>query len=114
MAEIRRLLAHGVLGTSKAPLYTVPSGKQGRVGLVICANTSNTVGYKVDLYVTPNGLPSRLIIGKGTALPAAGSAEFPEDGVHIQLAAGDALEGLADTADVVEFTVWGTELTPAS
>jgi hypothetical protein len=100
-------LADGQLAASKGTIYTAPTGKQVIVKTIVLVNAS-AAARTVNLYVKP-GSTSRRIIPKDMTLAAGNSLEFDNE---LTISDGDLIEGDADAATSVDYSIHGVEKTP--
>ncbi len=102
-----KALADGQLAASKATLYPTPASTQTIVRSITLVNTHSSV-VKVNIYIQRDGTNSRRILPKDMELQPRFLAEL--DTVYT-LEAADLIEGDADVANVVDFTINGVEET---
>ena len=102
----------GQLPVTKGTLYTVPSATQAIVRSITLVNTnkSKTTFVKVNLYLNRDGSNSRRIIPTDMELNGRFMAVLDD---VLTLEAGDLIEGDADSATTVDYTISGTEETAA-
>ncbi len=103
MALTIQALANGQLPNAKGTLYTCPGATSAIVKAIVLVN-QDTATHTVNLYFTR--ATSRRLIPKNAIL-AIGGAGYLE--TLITLEAGDLIEGDADTATQVDYTISGTE-----
>ncbi len=96
-------LANGQLPNAKGTLYTCPAATQAIVKSIILVN-QDSVTHTVNLYFKRT--TSRRLIPLALIL-LTGAAAYLDD--VITLEAGDLIEGDADTATQVDYTISGTE-----
>lgn len=103
-----KLLANGQLGTVTAgDLYTVPALTTAIIKTITLVNT-DTAARLVNLYLLRSAGTARKIIPVSTSLAAGFSLETDE---VYTLGAGDKVQGDADAALKLDFTINGVEET---
>jgi hypothetical protein len=105
MPEVMKVLAQGQLGTTTAPMYTVPPANTGVVLHGEWLNTSDTQAVNIDLYVNGSGNANQ--IKRGVSLAPGESLEFEG---KMMLAAGNTFQGKASVATTVTYTIFGAEI----
>lgn len=105
MATIANL-ANGQLPATKQTLYTCPVGKSAVVLGIDLVNTDSG-SRVVNLYYKKSGGTSRRISPKDMSMAA--NFYFPRTG-KITMAAGDVIEGDADSANLVDYVINGVEI----
>ncbi len=96
-------LANGQLPNAKGTLYTCPAATSTIVKSIVLVN-QDTVTHTVNLYFKRT--TSRRLIPKSASLVTGGAGYLDE---VVTLEAGDLIEGDADTASQVDYTISGTE-----
>jgi hypothetical protein len=100
-------LADGQLAAAKATLYTVPVGRTTIITTISYVN-ADALARTINLYIKPSGSSSRRIIPENMILGASYMMVYDDE---ITLEAGDAIEGDASAAGVVDYTINGFEKT---
>uniref|UniRef100_A0A6M3IQS1 Uncharacterized protein n=1 Tax=viral metagenome TaxID=1070528 RepID=A0A6M3IQS1_9ZZZZ len=95
----------GQLGTTKTTLYTCPASTQAIVKTITLTNTSGST-VKVNLYVQKDGTNSRRICPKDMELKAGYT--YKDNDVHT-LDAADLVEGDANVASVIDYSISGVQ-----
>ena len=104
-------LAQGQLGAAAAgDLYTVPAATNAIVSLITLVNT-DTVVRLVNLYIKTVAGVARRIIPVNNSMGAGALVETPSNKTAYTLGPGDKLQGDADVAAKIDFTVSGVEQT---
>jgi len=98
-------LADGQLAAAKATLYTVPALTTTIIKTISYVNT-DIAARTVNLYIKPSGGTSRRIIPNNMTLGIGYMMVYDDE---ITLEAADEIEGDADAATVVDFTINGVE-----
>lgn len=102
-----KALADGQLPASKGTLYTVPTDGQTIVRSITVVNTGEAT-IKVNMFLKRDGSNSRRIWPKDLEL----SSQFLlVDDTSYTLESGDLIEGDADQASAVDYTISGIEET---
>lgn len=99
-----KILGQGQLPNTKGTLYTTPASTQTIISLIAIVNT-DVVTRTVNLYVKKSGGTSRFVLPPNMPL----GAKHLSENEGITLSAGDLIEGDADTAAVVDYTIHGVE-----
>ncbi len=97
------------LGAVNTTIYTVPATTTGVIRTITIANTDETTGHVLRLYLVPNGGsagPATAIMAKQSVNPAQTIQDL---GVHV-LPAGGTVVGSADAGSVITVTVDGAEV----
>ena len=100
-----KLLAHGTLPSTTGDLYVVPAGTKAIIKTLKMVNT-DTVAREVNLYVKPAGETARRIIPVDMEL---GAGYMGVEDEELTLGAGDAVQGDAGAAGVIDYTIHGVE-----
>ncbi len=98
-------LADGVLGTTKATLYTAPAATQTIIKKITLVNTSSGP-VTVNLYFKATGGTSRRITPKDLEIGGNGLAVMDDE---LTLEAADIIEGDATAGNTVDFVLSGVE-----
>ncbi len=106
MALTYKVLAQGQLPNAAGVLYTVPAGTSAIVKQIALANTDGAATHNATIYVNGTGAGNQIL--PVTTLPINGS--MPLTGT-ITLAAGQTIQGLADAASKITYTIFGVEIT---
>jgi hypothetical protein len=104
MATTPKALYHAQPTNAAATLYTVPGSTVTVVRHIRCVNP-DTVAHTFDLW--RNGSADANRITETITIPPGGSFE---DDVYIPLAAGDTIQGKADTSSKVTLYIGGAEI----
>lgn len=104
MAGNGKVFADGQLPNSKTTLYTVPQDRIAYIRFFSIYNTDAS-SRVCTIYVNTSGT-SRCIYREDVA---ANTGTFILQGESIILEAGDSLEGLCATANVVDYYICGVE-----
>lgn len=96
-------LSDGVLGTTKATLYTVPAAKQTIFKRGVFSNTS-TGTVTVEIYFKASGGTSRRI--ERFEIPPEGTGKLQDE---VTLEVGEIIEGKADSGSAIDFVLSGVE-----
>lgn len=107
MPLTRKILANGQLPNTKTALYTA-TGDAG-VNILRLVNTSGSA-VTVNVYVKKSGGTSRRIVPKDYSLAAGAMLSCFEPGEVFPLQNGDAVEGDASSATVVDYVLAGGEV----
>ena len=107
MAVTPKSLADGQLAAAKATLYTVPASTETIITSIKLVNTDGSA-RTVNLYIKVSGGTSRRIIPKDMSL---GAGYMCEEDQRFTLEAGDIIEGDASAATVVDYIIFGAEVT---
>lgn len=99
-------LGEGQLAAAKAAIYTVPGSISAVVLNIVLVNTDVAV-RAVNLYYKKSGGTSRRLLPQNTALGIGLKLTMEE---RITMGAGDAIEGDAAAATVVDYVVNGVEI----
>lgn len=100
-----KALADDQLPGSKGTLYTCPSGTTTTVRNITAVNTSLSATIKINIYLNRTGTSRRIW---PTDLEFAPRFKLGDDDVYT-LEAGDLIEGDADLASTIDFTISGWE-----
>ncbi len=100
-------LADGQLGAAKAALYTVGASTQAIIKTITLVNTDGSA-RTVNLYICVSGGSSRRIISMDMSLATKHCFIYDDE---LTLEAADKIEGDADAANVVDYTINGVEET---
>jgi len=104
MALTIQALADGQLPAAAAALYTVPGATQAVIKTITLVNT-DTVVRAVNLYINATGV-NRRIIPEDMDLGPGNAFVFDDE---LMLEAADMIQGDADAANVIDYTINGIE-----
>lgn len=105
MALDIKILAHGTLPVATGNLYVVPVDTKAIVKTLKVVN-SDTAAREINLYVKPDGETARRIVPVDMEL---GAGYMGVEDEELTLGAGDAIQGDASAADVIDYTIHGVE-----
>lgn len=108
MANTVTSLADGQLSAAQATLYTCPTGKSAIVGNFTYVNTDASA-RAVNAWILRSGSTARRIMPMAMTLGVGSAAMICDEENKIYLAAGDEIQGSADAANVVDYTIMGVE-----
>lgn len=108
MANEVKSLADGQLPASQTTLYTCPAGKTAIIGNMTYVNTDASA-RTVDAWIQRSGSTARRIIPKGMSFDPGSAALICDEENKLYLSAGDAIQGSADSANLVDYTIMGVE-----
>lgn len=100
-------LADGQLAATKATLYTVPADTETIITCIKLVNTDSSA-RTVNLYIKVSGGSSRRVIPNDMSL---GIGYMCEEDQVFTLEAGDVIEGDASVATVVDYSIFGVQVT---
>lgn len=104
MALTWGILAQGTLPNSKGTLYTA-AGAVGVTSISLTNIDGSTRTY--NIYFKLSGGSSRHVGGKDVSITSKQGIEVCPESQAYRMGSGDLLEGDADTASVVEYTIFG-------
>lgn len=108
MAFAYASLAAGQLPNTKTTLYT-SSGQTAVMGIRLV--TTDTAAHTVNIYLKRSGGSSRRLLPKDLPMDGDDPARAAEVEVvsrrPIEMSAGDEIEGDADTASVIDYSITG-------
>lgn len=101
-----KILAQGKLPAAIAPLYRTPTGFSAIVRSIVMVNSSGST-RTVQVSARKIGGSPHLIWPKDYSLATGGRFA---DGLEMGLGADETIEGFADSADYVHYTIFGEEI----
>ena len=96
-------LADGQLPATITSLYTSPARTKAIIRTITLVNTDSSA-RTLNLYLLPSSGTARRLVPKDLSLGASYAAYFNNE---ITLETGDAIQGDASAADVVDYTILG-------